>query len=120
MDAKLDAKLERLSKWGADIPGTMARLLGDKELYESCLQMFVDDKNFSALGISLKEKNYQQVFDEVHTLKGVAGNLGLLPLYTVLCTMTEALRAKDYSALDQQFRDVEDKYEEFKKLVQEP
>ena len=109
--------IEKLGAWGADIPGTMERLLGDKELYGNCLQMFVNDENFSALGKSVTAKKYDQAFNEVHTLKGVAGNLGLVPLFDVLCTMTEALRAKDYSKVDEQYADVMKKYDELKAIV---
>ena len=110
-------KLEKLGAWGADIPGTMQRLLNDKELYDNCLQMFVGDENFAALGESVKAKDYAQAFNEVHTLKGVAGNLGLVPMFNVLSTMIEALRAKDYSKVDEQYADVMQKYAEFKEIV---
>jgi HPt (histidine-containing phosphotransfer) domain-containing protein len=115
-DVNMD-KLEKLGAWGADIPGTMQRLLNDKELYDNCLQMFVDDENFAALGKSVAAKDYAKPFNEVHTLKGVAGNLGLVPLFDVLSTMTEALRAKDYSKVDEQYADVMKKYDEFKAIV---
>ena len=110
-------KLEKLAAWGADIPGPMQRLLNDKELYDNCLQMFVGDENFAALGESVKAKDYAKAFNEVHTLKGVAGNLGLVPMFNVLSTMTEALRAKDYSKVDAQYADVMQKYAEFKEIV---
>lgn len=110
-------KLAALEAWGVNMTEVMERFLDDKGLYADCLNTFVQETGFDALSKSLQEKNYEQAFNDVHTLKGVAGNLGLDPLFKSLSTMTEALRAKDYSNLEAQHKDVEEKFKEFKNIM---
>jgi len=110
-------KLIALETWGVNMTEVMERFLDDKGLYVDCLNTFVQDTGFDNLTKSLQEKNYEQAFNDVHTLKGVAGNLGLNPLFKSLSTMTEALRAKNYSNLDAQHKDVDQKFAEFKEIM---
>ena len=69
---------ECFAAYGADHRDTRARFLGSESLYLRFLA--------------------------AHTLKGVAGNLGLLPLSRAVCAIVEPLRARearDYGALYQ-------------------
>lgn len=89
-----------LERKGADIDGIMARFLRDEALYADCLQEFVRDENFEALKTAIAIGDYPRAFECAHALKGVAGNLGLVPLYRAVGDITDALRAKRYDALD--------------------
>ncbi|MCI2055990.1 MAG: Hpt domain-containing protein [Oscillibacter sp.] len=97
---------ERLRAYGADMKGAMARFLDDEALYAECLNMFLTDPEFVALETALDEKNYSAAFDAAHTLKGVAGNLGLTPLFNAICEIVEPLRHQDYSHLDEEFQKI--------------
>lgn len=108
--------LEKLSYWGADVNQALARFLNDEELYKECLQMFKADDNFQQLGSSITDENYEQAFENAHTLKGVAGNLALTPLYTAISEIVESLRCNDCYNLKQQYIHIMEKYEEFKQL----
>ena len=70
----------------------MERFLQDEELYLTCLQTFAQDKGFAQIAPALAENNAEAAFDAVHTLKVVAANLGLTPLFKALCALTETLR----------------------------
>ena len=76
--------LEKLENYGADVNGAMSRFLKDEELYAVCLSAFESDEGFAELGEALKNQDYQQAFDAAHTIKGVAGNLGLTPLFEAI------------------------------------
>lgn len=93
-----------LATYGVDVTETMERFLGDEELYVSCLGLFFADENFANLRQALDDKAYEQVFDCAHSLKGVAINLGLTPLFEVICEMVESLRNGDYDNLEQQYQ----------------
>lgn len=92
--------MERLKAYGADTVGAMSRFLDDGDLYASCFEIFLEDACFAKLGNALAAQNYAEAFDCAHTLKGVAGNMGLTPIYHAICSLVEPLRAKTYDNLD--------------------
>ncbi len=71
---------------------------------------FSGDKSFETLEKNLKEKNFPEAFRAVHTLKGIAQNLGFEKLYTASSKLTEKLRSNDYENLDELFSDIEKEY----------
>jgi HPt (histidine-containing phosphotransfer) domain-containing protein len=88
--------IEKLRDWGCDIDGAFERFLNDRDLYNECLSMFVEDENIFELEKHINDDNQQVPFVIVHTLKGVAGNLGITPLYESLVTLCESLRVNKY------------------------
>ncbi|MDC7243858.1 MAG: Hpt domain-containing protein, partial [Sphaerochaetaceae bacterium] len=56
----------------------------------------VDDDNFISLKLHINDEDQRVPFTYVHTLKGVAGNLGISPLFESLSELCEALRASKY------------------------
>lgn len=83
---------DRLRAAGADMDGAMNRLVNDEELYATCFGYFMDDPSFAALGAALDSKDYAAAFEAAHSLKGVAGNLGLTRLYQLCGGLVEPLR----------------------------
>lgn len=98
--------LKKLNLQGSDIKGAVERFMGDEELYLECLNQFAKDENFVELRESLENNNYEQAFNNAHSLKGVAGNLGLTPLYAALSEIVESLRHGDYTDLKRQYHAV--------------
>lgn len=90
---------DALSAYGADVPGALARLCGDEDFYAQCLASLRQDPGFSDLMSALAAGDHAAAFDTVHTLKGVAANLGLVPLAGALSEVTELLRAGQYDAV---------------------
>lgn len=107
---------DRLRAYGADMDGAMERFVGDEELFGECFSMFLEDAAFAALEDSLKKQDYRAAFEAAHTLKGVAGNLGLTPLYQAICQLVEPLRRGEYSALQSQYEAVADARSAVEKL----
>lgn len=101
-----------LRDYGADYEDVMTRFVGNEQLYQRLLAMLPRDENLQKLGRALQAGDYAAAFDAAHTLKGVAGNLGLAPLEQAACSIVESLRSgncrEDPSAL---FRAVEKEFE---------
>ncbi|MEG0824717.1 MAG: Hpt domain-containing protein [Oscillospiraceae bacterium] len=102
----MDDFLVHLKDYGGDMEGAMVRFVGDTDLYKTCFATFLADVAFPDLGIALQAADYKRAFECAHTLKGVVGNMGLTPLYTVICHMVENLRSQDYSQLDTDYAEI--------------
>ncbi|MCI2106041.1 MAG: Hpt domain-containing protein [Intestinimonas sp.] len=85
--------IRRLADWGCDTRGALERMLEDEGFYRDCLAAFYQDKGFEMLAAQLKHCDVRGAFETSHMLKGVAANLGLTPLYKIICSMVEPLRA---------------------------
>ncbi len=94
--------------YGADYQATMERFLGNSAMYLKILEMLFLDDNLEKLADSIEKNNLTDAFAAAHTLKGVAGNLGLTPLYHAVCAIVEPLRAgeprEDYPAMCETIR----------------
>ncbi|MDD2971085.1 MAG: Hpt domain-containing protein [Lachnospiraceae bacterium] len=99
--------MQVLEQWGVPIQETMERFLNDEEFYMECLQDFMQDGNMQVLETALRAKDYSAAFDASHTLKGVAGNLGLLPLLNVIVEIVEPLRRKEYDNLEEEYQNIQ-------------
>ncbi len=108
-----DSIIRRLRDSGADTGAALERFVDDEELYYSCLISFFNDKNYGMLKEALAAEDY----NAAHTLKGVAGNLGLNPLYKVLCALVESLRAQEYDGLTDEYDAVQLQTELLKNLI---
>lgn len=109
---------EVLQKYGADYETTMARFMGNEQMYLRILSMLPRDENLHKLDQALQAGDYTAAFDAAHTLKGMAGNLGLTPLYQAVCAIVEPLRAGeklDYSPL---YLSVQKEYEQAAVLLE--
>lgn len=63
-----------------DIHGAMQRFYGEEELYVSCLLSFLNDETISQLNSAIGNKLWDDAFTAAHALKGLAGNMGFVPL----------------------------------------
>ncbi|MEG1850081.1 MAG: Hpt domain-containing protein, partial [Oscillospiraceae bacterium] len=90
----MDPMLDNLRLYGADMDGAMSRFLDDIDLYKTCFTVFLADESFPKLGEALAAMDYEAAFEYAHTLKGVTGNMGLTPLYQVLCHLVAMLRSR--------------------------
>ena len=78
---------EIFEAYGADYETTMERFMGSEETYREFLDMLFDDDNLANLGEAIESGNLDMAFEAAHTLKGVAGNMGLKRLYAAVCDM---------------------------------
>ena len=94
---------ELFEAYGADYESTMERFMGSEEIFKEFLDMLFEDENLQRLGSALAEEDLPAAFEAAHTLKGVVGNMGLVPLYEAVCAIVEPLRkeepCRDYPVL---------------------
>lgn len=79
-------------RYGADYGVTMERFMFREEMYLRFLNMMLEDENFPKLKAALEADDLEAAFEAAHTLKGVAANMGLTPLYDAVCEVVEPLR----------------------------
>lgn len=63
-----------------DLRGALERMGDDEQLYESCLEMFLNDPTTEQLNNAIKTGSWDDAFTAAHALKGLAGNMGFVPL----------------------------------------
>lgn len=109
--------LQKLEDYGVDIPTTMARFVGDEALYKECLQALISENDVHNLEMAIHNNNDKAAFEYAHSLKGVAGNLGLTPLYSVVCELVEAIRCGARDNRKKQLDAIVEEYARVKTLV---
>ena len=67
----------------------------------------------------MKDDKLEDAFRAVHTLKGVAINLGFTKLYEVSSTLTEALRHKEYDNTQAMLEDIKEEYKHTIDMINE-
>ncbi|MBT9778880.1 Hpt domain-containing protein [Clostridium sp. MCC353] len=110
---------EVFQKYGTDYETTMSRFMGSEQMYLKILAMLPRDENLHKLDQALQAGDYPAAFDAAHTLKGMAGNLGLARLYQAVCAIIEPLRTQvpeeDWAVL---FQSVKEEFERAAGLVE--
>ncbi len=98
--------IEALEKWGCNIGEALERFVDDKDLYIMCMNLFVDDGSFDALGNAIQTNDSKAAFEAAHTLKGVAGNVSATPLFTQIDQVTEKLRNGEMDGVQEEFAEI--------------
>lgn len=88
-----DQIMERLIRWGCDVPGALPRFIDNRDFYCRMLALVPEEEAFAQLGRTLAAGDVAASFNAAHTLKGVLGNMGLTPMYEEACAIVEPLRA---------------------------
>jgi HPt (histidine-containing phosphotransfer) domain-containing protein len=85
---------------GVDIAGGLKRVAGNRKLYRTLLEQFVSKEAGAASGIAqaLKAGDRAVAERQAHTLKGVAGNIGIGDVQSAAEELEKAIRAGDASA----------------------
>lgn len=113
----MEEVFKKLEEWGCDVEGALERFLDDKDLYMTCLETVITDRNFDKLGVALDERNVLEAFDCAHTLKGVFANLGLTPMFSVVETIVEPLRGGLVYNLDENYKELLASNEQLKGIL---
>ncbi len=98
--------LDDLQNWGCDVEDALERFVGDKDLYVMCMNLFVDDGSFEALGNAINSGDDKAAFEAAHTLKGVAGNVSATPLFTQIDYVTEKLRKGEMNGVQEEYAQI--------------
>lgn len=83
---------ELLTQIGVDGPSTVARLGGMETLLKRFILKFPQDPTFSSLARAYDSRDMEALELYVHTLKGLAANLGIEPLRRISVEYLEQIR----------------------------
>ena len=82
------------------------------------LTKFMSGNAIDQLVSLYEQKDYRGVFAAAHTLKGVAGNLAITPLYDIASVITEATRNKDDADITKEILELKKIHELIKEQYQ--
>ncbi len=85
--------IEALKKKETDIDGVMLRFSGDTELYAACLNDFLLDQTMIDLENAIDTRSWDDAFTAAHAIKGLAGNMGFIPLFHAAAELVIAIRS---------------------------
>ena len=85
-------------KIGGDYNDILHRFMNENMIHKFVLK-FPQDNNMALFEESWAKKDYKTAFRAMHTLKGVAVNLGFTALYNVSSALTEKLRSRNTTTL---------------------
>lgn len=86
--------MEELKNLGADVQEGLDRVMGDGELYEMMLGMFLSSLEENSIApADFDAEDLDGLIKKVHTLKGITGNLSLTQLFDGYTKTLELLRA---------------------------
>lgn len=102
---------------GQDYGVVLNRMMGKESFTAMLLGTFLKDKTMEALEAAVKNGNAQEVFEQAHTFKGLAANLGLKPLYDETAPLVEIARRGSMEGVDEAFGKVKAVYGEMVNLL---
>lgn len=82
---------ECYTRFGGDIDVVIKRI-GKEERVVLCAKMFKEGNDYQLIEESFADGKLEEMFLNVHNLKGVSLNLGFTPLYMAADVLCEALR----------------------------
>lgn len=109
---KLDSEI--LKNAGIDFEKGVTRFLGDRQLFERILITFLKDATFARGKEALEQQDYNNLYERIHTLKGVAGNTDMTQLYQrsgTLCDYLKTCDVPDVAVVNSLFQELEEAYQ---------
>ncbi|MCH1980924.1 Hpt domain-containing protein [Lawsonibacter sp. OA9] len=96
---------------GIDYDAAVARFSGNSGLYIRFLHKFLQDENMQLFSCAMKEERYDDALLAAHTLKGVAGNLGLTRLFDLCSQIVVELRSDNAAQAQDLFPAAKEAYD---------
>lgn len=90
----------KLQDAGIDYDAALARFVGKREIYEKYLTKFLEDTHVQDALSALEKKDYGEVLEQTHALKGLAGTLGMTELFEVSADIVRNLRNEVWDGLE--------------------
>lgn len=86
---------EELKKYGVDVEEGIDRMAGNAGLYRQMLAKFSEMARAFSADVDFEAGDIAETADQVHALKGTAGNLSVVPLYEAYTKILALLRGGD-------------------------
>ena len=109
---------EMLIRANVDYENGKKRFAGNEALYEKYLLKFREDTHYELAKRAFEAGDYETLLKETHTLKGVAGTLGLQDLYQSCAVMVIALRENSLVDVPTLFLNLQQAYDRTMEVLQ--
>jgi HPt (histidine-containing phosphotransfer) domain-containing protein len=103
---------KKLIEMGIDAGSVINRLGGNEVLYLTICRKFIKDPTYNLLKEALQSKDIPSVQLYIHTLKGIAANLGFIRLELISKSLLENINKKDYKAANDYFESLTTEYQQ--------
>ena len=107
----------KLKEAECDVEGALARFLDDEDLYVQFYGELLKDEAFNNLGVALEEGRLYEAFEFAHTLKGIIGNMGLTPMFNIVCDIVEPLRINSVDGVKENYKELLSLREKFSEFI---
>lgn len=111
--------IDSLKRDGNDIDAAISRMANSEALFNRFILLFPNDKSMEQLTAAVQERNVEQALSASHTLKGVAGNLGLTHLYELANDMVVKIRTDKVEEAFACYDDIKKQYDAIIRIIKE-
>ncbi|HOO60814.1 MAG TPA: Hpt domain-containing protein [Bacillota bacterium] len=94
------ALLQRLAQCETDVDGALQRFSEQEALYLEIVRAFPNDETMDQLANAIAVSDWDGAFTAAHALKGLAGNLGFIPLFHEVGSLVMLIRAGREEEID--------------------
>lgn len=109
--------IDDLTAYGCDTKTALERFINSEDLYVKFLAKFLDDTSFSEIKPFMEAGDNEGALKSTHTLKGVAGNLGLTKVYEIAADMVVKYRAGDPESAEARYDELASAYEDMINII---
>ncbi|MCL2696550.1 MAG: Hpt domain-containing protein [Oscillospiraceae bacterium] len=100
-----------------NLDDAITRAIGRKELYKGWLDSFFKDENFISVEEAFDNKDYEAASGALHKMKGTAGNLSVMVVFSQADGLCEKIRAgEDFNSLAGDLNKLRDSFYSAKKM----
>lgn len=113
----MNTLLQQLQELGAETEQTVLRFSNHVEIYQKYLLKFPEEPTMQHLKTAMQQKNYISAQKAAHTLKGLAGNLGLLPIFDIAADLSDTLKSENFTQSEEIFAELLAQYRVFSDCI---
>ncbi|MCI8806040.1 MAG: Hpt domain-containing protein [Clostridiales bacterium] len=93
--------LEEIKALGANIDEGLKRFMNNSALYERCLKKYIAQAEKCNMLDEIQSGDFESAARSAHTMKGVASNLSLTPLYELYAEVVLRIRENNTEGLEE-------------------
>lgn len=98
---------------------TLRRFSGHEGIFLKFLKKFPDEPTFAELKTAAGENDFAKIETAAHTLKGIAGNLGITSVFDASSELVNAVRAKEYDKVPALFENLSQIYDNICNIIRQ-
>lgn len=98
--------IRNIKELGIDTDEALKRFMGDEKLFFRMLAKLPDSINELKIDVEFDESMVDDVINAAHTIKGMTGNLSVIPLYIAYTEIVRLLREGKIEPAKEILRDI--------------